>query len=44
MIAASTVPDDAPDDERDVYRDDQRTWASAQAEALRRRDLDTLDW
>ena len=40
MIAVSTVPDD----ERDVYRDDQRTWASEQAEVLLLRDLDALDW
>ena len=40
MIAVSTVPDDA----RDVFRDDQWTWASEQAEALLRRDPDALDW
>ena len=44
MIAVSRVPDDAPDDEREVYGDEQRTRASEQAEALRRRDLDALDW
>lgn len=43
-LTISRVPDGAPDDERDLYRDDQWTWATEQAEALRRRDPDALDW
>ena len=40
----SRVPDDTLDDERDLCRDDQWMWATEQAEALRRRDLDAVDW
>ncbi len=32
------------DYERDLYRDDQWTWATEQAEALRLRNVDALDW
>ena len=41
------VADNAPDEldnEREPYLDDQWTWASEQAAALRRRDPDALDW
>ena len=35
---------DELDDERELYRDDQWTWATEQAAAMRRRDPDALDW
>ena len=41
------MPDNASDeldDERDPYRDDQWSWATGQAAALRWRDPDALDW
>lgn len=38
------MPDDALDDERELYRDDQWTWATQQAAALWRREPDALDW